>query len=76
MKQVLIAAKVFAFLSLLFVPSILLVVGLGYLFSETTNGVFGFLGISVFLINLGYVLKGERRVRLWRKLNAIAGVPV
>lgn len=75
MKQILISARVFAFLSLLFVPSIVLVLGLGYLIRETTNGFFGFVGITVFMINLIYVLTGERRVRLWRKLSAIAGVP-
>jgi hypothetical protein len=74
-KQVLIVAKVFAFLSLLFVPSIVLVVGLGYLARETTSGFFGFFGISVFMINLAYVGTGARRVRLGRKLNAIAGAP-
>jgi len=72
-KQALIVATVFAFLSLLFVPSILLVLGLSYLLEETTNGFFGFVGIGLFLINLAYVLKGKRRERLWRKLNAIAG---
>lgn len=76
MKQIVIVAKVFAFLSLLFVPSILLVLGLGYLIRETTNGFFGFVGITMFMINLAYVFTGERRVRLWRKLNAIAGTRV
>ena len=76
MKQIVIAVKIFAFLSLLFVPSILLVLGLGYLVRETTNGFFGFVGITVFMINMAYVFTGERRVRLWRKLNAIAGTQV
>jgi hypothetical protein len=74
-KQVLIAAKVFAFLSLLFVPSIVLVLGFGFLIRETTNGFYGFVGTTVFLINLAYVLTGVRRAWLWRKLNAIAGMP-
>ncbi len=75
MKQILIAAKVFAFLSLLFVPSIVLILGLGYLAKDTMNGLFGFVGITVLMINLIFVLTGERRGRLWRKLNAIAGEP-
>jgi cadmium resistance protein CadD (predicted permease) len=74
-KQVLIVGKIFAFLSLLFVPSIVLVLGLGYLARETTSGLFGFIGIAVFMINLAYVGTRNRRVRLWRKLNAIAGLP-
>ncbi|WP_298194377.1 hypothetical protein [Novosphingobium sp.] len=73
MKQFLIFAKIFAFLSLLFVPSILLVLGLGYWIGDTRSGFFGFVGITVFLINLILVLTGERRARLWRKLLAIAG---
>ena len=76
MKQFVIFAKIFAFLSLLFVPSILLVLGLGYLIGETRNGFFGFVGITVFMINLAYVFTGARRARLWRKLNAIAGTQV
>lgn len=76
MKQVLIVVKVFAFLNLLFVPSIVLVLGLGYLAGETSNGAFGFIGITVFVINLLYIGTGARRVRLGRKLNAIAGLPV
>jgi hypothetical protein len=72
-KQFVIAVKIFAFLSLLFVPSILLVLGLGYLLGETRNGFFGVIGITVFMINLIYVFTGARRARLWRKLNAIAG---
>lgn len=70
----LITVKVFAFLSLLFVPSILLVLGLGYLVRDTMNGFFGLFGIAVFMTNLVYVFTGERRVRLWRKLQAIAGM--
>lgn len=69
----LIAVKVFAFLSLPFVPSILLVLGLGYLVRDTMNGFFGIFGIAVFMTNLAYVLTGERRARLWRKLTAISG---
>ena len=76
MKQFVIVAKIFAFLSLLFVPSILLVLGLGYLIGETTNGFFAFVGITVFMINLIYVFTGERRARLWRKLISIAGTQV
>ena len=72
-KQVVIAAQVFAFLSLLFVPSIVLVLALGYLLADTTNWFFGFIGITLFVINLAVILTGERRLRLWRKLNAIAG---
>lgn len=75
MKQFVIVAKIFAFLSLLFVPSILLVLGLGYWIGETRGGFFGLVGITVFMINLITVLTGERRARLWRKLTAIAGVP-
>lgn len=75
MKQILIVAKVFAFLSLLFVPSILLVLGLGYLVGNTMSRWFGVIGITVFLSNLAYVMTGERRVRLWAKLNSIASVP-
>lgn len=74
MKQVYIAAQVFAFLTLLFVPSILLMVGLGYLVRNTSGWLFGMSGITVFMINLAYVLTGDRRVRLWRKLNAISGI--
>lgn len=73
MKQFLIVGKIFAFLSLLFVPSILLVLGFGYWLGETKNGFFGFVGITVFMINMIYVFTGTRRARLWRKLNAIAG---
>ncbi|WP_353226845.1 hypothetical protein [Novosphingobium sp.] len=76
MKHALIFAKVFAFLNLLFVPSIVLVLGLGYFIRETTNGFFSFVGITTFLINLAYVLGANRREKLWRKLNAIAGMPV
>ena len=52
MKQIVIVAKVFAFLSLLFVPSIILVLALGYLFGNTMSWLFGVLGIAVFAANL------------------------
>jgi hypothetical protein len=74
-KQIVIVIRVFALLSLLFVPSVLLVSGLGYIFGNTMSGWFGIAGIAVFLGNLAYVMTGKRRVRLWAKLTSIAGVP-
>lgn len=72
-KQIVIVAKVFAFLSLLFVPSILVVLGLGYLFGNTMSRLFGMLGIAVFAANLAYLLTGDRRARLARKLMSLGG---
>lgn len=73
MKQIVIVAKVFAFLSLLFVPSIILVLALGYLVGNTMSGLFGVAGIAVFAANSAYLLTGDRRARLARKLLSIAG---
>jgi uncharacterized membrane protein YdjX (TVP38/TMEM64 family) len=72
-KQIVIVAKVFAFLSLLFVPSIILVLALGYLFGNTMSWLFGVLGIAVFAANLAYLLTGDRRMRLARKLLSLGG---
>ncbi len=74
MKQLFTAAKVFAFLMLLFVPSVLVMAVVYYLAADPTRAFYGVFGTAVFLSNLAYVLTGDRRSRLWRKLNAISGI--
>jgi carbon starvation protein CstA len=73
-KQLFTAAKIFAFLMLLFVPSVLVMAVVYYLATDPTRMFYGAFGTAVFLGNLAYMLTGDRRAWLWRKLNAISGI--
>ncbi len=70
-KNIIVAAKVFAFLNLLFVPSIAIMLAVAY----TGSGPwwFTFLGLPALLINVWIVLSGRVRKRVWTKLAAIGG---
>jgi hypothetical protein len=70
-KQLLIAAKVFAFVNLLFVPSIALIVFVALLGLETWW--FAFIGVPALFANLIFLLVKPVRDLVWLKLGMIAG---
>lgn len=59
---------------LLFVPSVLAMAVVYALATDPTSMFYGAFGTVIFLCNLAYVLTGDRRARLFRKLNAISGI--
>ena len=71
LKNIIVAAKVFAFLNLLFVPSIAIMLAVAY----TGSGPwwFTFLGLPALLINVWVVFTGRVRKRIWAKVTAIGG---
>ncbi len=72
MKQLLIAAKVFAFVNLLFVPSISLLIFVAFLGAETWW--FAFIGIPALFANLIFLLIKPVRELVWLKLGMISGM--
>jgi hypothetical protein len=71
-KQLLIAAKVFAFVNLLFVPSISLLMFVAFLGAETWW--FAFIGIPALFANLIFLLIKPVRELVWLKLGMISGM--
>jgi hypothetical protein len=73
LKNIFVAAKVFAFLNLLFVPSIAVLLAVAC----TGSGPwwFTFLGLPALFINVWIVLSGRVRKRVWAKLSDIGGQP-
>jgi uncharacterized membrane protein YecN with MAPEG domain len=72
-KNLLIAAKVFAFVNLLFVPSIALIVFVAFLGAETWW--FAFIGVPALFGNLIFLLIKPVRELVWMKLGMISGQP-
>ena len=70
MKHVLIAAKVFAFVNLLFLPAISLMVFVAFLGAETWW--FAFIGIPALFANLVILLIKPVRKLVWLKLDLIS----
>jgi hypothetical protein len=70
-KQLLIAAKVFAFVNLLFLPAIALMVFVAFLGAETWW--FAFIGIPALFANLIFLLIKPVRAWVWLKLDMISG---
>lgn len=71
MNTFLIAARVFAFLTLLFVPSFAVFLLLGFIFGNSAW--FGGLGMPVLLVNAVVVCAKPSRDFVWRWANRIAG---
>ncbi len=71
MKQLLIAAKVFAFVNLLFLPAIALIVFVAFLRVETWW--IAFIGVPALFGNLVFLLLKPVRNLIWLKLDMIAG---
>jgi len=70
-KQLLIAAKVFAFVNLLFVPSIAVMIFVAILVGETWW--FAFIGVPALFGNLIFLLIKPVRELVWLKLGMISG---
>ena len=73
MKNLLIAAKVFAFVNLLFVPSIALIVFVALL--KVDDWWFAFIGVPALFGNLVFLLVKPVRRLVWHQLDTIAGIP-
>lgn len=71
MKNLLIAAKVLAFVNFLFVPSIAVIVFVAFLANSTWW--FAFIGVPVLFGNLILLLIGPVRRFVWERLDMIAG---
>ena len=71
MNQLLIAAKVFSFVNLLFLPAIALMVFVAFLGAETWW--FAFIGIPALFANLIILLIKPVRTLVWLKLDRISG---
>ncbi len=70
-KNILVAAKVFAFLNLMFVPSIAVLLAVA--FTGAGPWWFAFLGLPALLTNFFVVSAAPIRARIWNKAAAIAG---
>ena len=71
MKNLWIAAKVFAFVNLLFVPSIALIVFVAFL--RVDDWWFAFIGVPALFANLVFLLLKPIRNLIWLKLGMISG---
>ena len=72
-KSILIATRVFAFLTLLFVPSFLVMIGVGLILGEAFW--FGTAAFATLTVNFVLVLIKPVRDWVWRWACGIAGVP-
>lgn len=66
-----VAAKVFAFLNLLFVPSIAILLAVA--FTGSGPWWFSFLGLPALLANFFVLMSSPLRQRIWRKVALLAG---
>lgn len=73
MKNLWIAAKVLAFVNLLFVPSIALIVFVAFL--RVDDWWFAFIGVPALFANLVFLLIKPVRNLIWHQLDSIAGTP-
>lgn len=71
MKNLLIAAKVLAFVNFLFVPSIALIIFVAYLAGDTWW--FAFIGIPALFGNLIFLLINPMRSFVWERLDMMSG---
>lgn len=71
MHTLLIATRVFALLTLLFVPAFAVLLLVAFTSGETVW--FGFFGLPALLVNAAIVFAKPRRDRIWRWANTIAG---
>lgn len=71
LKQLLIAIRVFALLTLLFVPAFAVLIIIALINGETSW--FTAIGIPALFLNAAIVLAKPQRDRVWRWVNAIAG---
>jgi hypothetical protein len=71
LRNIFVAAKVFAFLNLVFVPSIAVLLAVAC----TGSGPwwFTFLGLPALVTNFFVVFSNPLRRRIWNKISAIAG---
>lgn len=74
MKSILIATRVFALVTLLFVPAIAVLLLVAFVSGETWW--FAFIGLPALLANAVFVFAKPQRDRVWRWVNAIAGTPL
>lgn len=71
MKTILIATRVFALLTLLFVPAFAVLIVVAFASGQTLW--FVFFGLPALLLNAFFVLAKPQRDRIWRWANSIAG---
>ncbi len=71
MKTLLIATRVLAFLTLLFVPAIAVLLLVAFVIGQTLW--FTFIGLLALFVNAVMVFAKPQRDRVWRRINAIAG---
>lgn len=71
-KNMIIVAKVFAFLNLLFVPSIAILVFIAFAVGE--RWWFSFIGVPTLFANLIILLVNPFRGLIWQKLEMIVGL--
>lgn len=74
MKNLIIAAKVFAFLNLLFVPSITILLLVAFTVGE--RWWFSFIGLPALFGNLVLLLMNPFRGLIWQQLDRISGSPI
>jgi hypothetical protein len=70
-KNLVVVTKVFAFLNLLFVPSIAVLLIIA--FTGSGPWWFTFLGLPALFINVWIIASARLRKRIWNKASAIAG---
>lgn len=71
MKTLLIATRVFALVTLLFVPAIATLLLVAFVSGQTWW--FAFIGLPALFVNAVIVFAKPQRDRIWRWVNAIAG---
>ena len=73
LRNFFIAAKILAFVNLLFVPAIAVLLIAAFITGE--RGWFSVVGLPALLANAYYVFSAPRRARVWNKALGIAGRP-
>ncbi len=68
-KNILVAVKVFAFINLLFAPSIAILLAVA--FTGSGPWWFAFLGLPALFINFWVIFSAQVRRRVWNKARAI-----
>lgn len=73
LKNLFIAARIFAFVNLLFVPSIAVLIGVALISGE--RWWFSFVGIPALIANAWVVFSSFGRKRVWSQIVRMAGFP-
>ena len=73
MKYLWIAFKVYAFVMLLFMPSIAVIALIAYGLGQTQTWWFAALSVSALFVNMWVLMSKRYSDRVWRKINSIAG---